>query len=316
MSDSNHDAGLWARLNALKVKSQTTKTTVSELQARFKALKGEDSEQEKESVESVQHKPEDELIESVQVTYNEEEDVGKMLEEMGSTGDFGLEEIENMDSLLDEANKTLEKTNQELPEPVAAERQRNEDTENLADDTRSDGGDSDLAAEYIEKILSDIPVESKTKNEKIATDSDDSPSEDGEKDKAQLEHEVENSNLSILSLPSTPQGTKTEKEPSTRSKIDSDDVLEARLAALTGGTQRQTGATSPDDAEDPTENWCIICYDDATIKCYGCDGDLYCANCWKEGHTGPDAGLEERKHKAAAYKKQAKKSKGRKQIAA
>jgi hypothetical protein len=51
------------------------------------------------------------------------------------------------------------------------------------------------------------------------------------------------------------------------------------------------------------ETWCIICQDDATVECVGCDGDLYCAKCWKEGHIGPDVGWEERRHEWLKYKK-------------
>jgi hypothetical protein len=55
--------------------------------------------------------------------------------------------------------------------------------------------------------------------------------------------------------------------------------------------------------DEEVESWCIICQDDATVKCLGCDGDLYCASCWKEGHMGLDVGWEERRHKWTKYKK-------------
>ena len=44
------------------------------------------------------------------------------------------------------------------------------------------------------------------------------------------------------------------------------------------------------------DSWCIICCANATVKCFGCDGDLYCWGCWREGHVGEDAGVEEKGH--------------------
>ncbi|KAF2234972.1 hypothetical protein EV356DRAFT_514613 [Viridothelium virens] len=58
----------------------------------------------------------------------------------------------------------------------------------------------------------------------------------------------------------------------------------------------RTGPKQYSEAE--IDSWCIICCDDAAVKCLGCDGDLYCTKCWKEGHKGESAGFEERMHKA------------------
>ncbi|KAF2869332.1 hypothetical protein BDV95DRAFT_547590 [Massariosphaeria phaeospora] len=57
-----------------------------------------------------------------------------------------------------------------------------------------------------------------------------------------------------------------------------------------------SGFPSYTDAE--IDTWCIICTDDATLQCVGCDGDLYCRKCWMEGHRGEAAGWEERRHRA------------------
>jgi hypothetical protein len=62
------------------------------------------------------------------------------------------------------------------------------------------------------------------------------------------------------------------------------------------------------------ETWCNICTDDAMLRCIGCDGELYCTNCWMEGHRGEDAGMEERAHKAVLFGKDKKKKEGMKEM--
>lgn len=123
-----------------------------------------------------------------------------------------------------------------------------------------------------------------------------------------------------LSLPSAPSKL---PEPAAmeprRNSMDFESDITARMAALRGlGATNELGLPSaptfkPADkpvkgvmkkfTDEEIESWCIICNDDATVKCMGCGGDLYCATCWKEGHMGPDVGWEERKHKWTKFKK-------------
>ena len=78
--------------------------------------------------------------------------------------------------------------------------------------------------------------------------------------------------LHSLNLPSTPTTA-----PSSARKV--------------GAKPKPQGFT-----DEEIDSWCIICCANANVKCFGCDGDLYCWGCWREGHVGPDVGLEEKRH--------------------
>ncbi|KAH7319325.1 hypothetical protein BKA65DRAFT_514318 [Rhexocercosporidium sp. MPI-PUGE-AT-0058] len=120
-----------------------------------------------------------------------------------------------------------------------------------------------------------------------------------------------------LFLPSAPSALPEPVETSKKS-LDFESDIAARMSALSGLSTNSLGLPSaptfkPIDKpikgvmkkfpDEEVDSWCIICQDDATVKCMGCDGDLYCANCWKEGHMGPDVGYEEKTHKWVKYRK-------------
>ncbi|KAK3393661.1 hypothetical protein B0H63DRAFT_22960 [Podospora didyma] len=61
---------------------------------------------------------------------------------------------------------------------------------------------------------------------------------------------------------------------------------------------KKAGYTAEDE-----KTWCIVCLEDATVQCIGCDDDVYCGKCWNDMHLGPAAGYEERSHKWAGFER-------------
>jgi hypothetical protein len=122
-----------------------------------------------------------------------------------------------------------------------------------------------------------------------------------------------------LTLPSAPTSLPEDSFARTQAI---EDAFTARLAALSAPQTDSLGLPSAPSfsprkkppiqsniqqrIDDEVDTWCIICQDDATLKCLGCDGDLYCQLCWTEGHRGESAGFEERMHKAVLYARRKK----------
>ena len=70
----------------------------------------------------------------------------------------------------------------------------------------------------------------------------------------------------------------------------------------------KVGSRTAKATDEEIDSWCIICCANASVQCFGCDKDLYCWGCWREGHTGESAGLEEKSH---AWERWSQKKSGR-----
>ncbi|XP_055950060.1 abscission/NoCut checkpoint regulator-like isoform X3 [Argiope bruennichi] len=72
-------------------------------------------------------------------------------------------------------------------------------------------------------------------------------------------------------------------------EMDSLNDLDADKSSSKAGNKE-----SVDEEELP---WCVICTEDAKIRCFGCEGDLYCSRCFKECHDS----LDIKDHKTCPY---------------
>ncbi|KAK3300193.1 uncharacterized protein B0H64DRAFT_9098 [Chaetomium fimeti] len=79
-----------------------------------------------------------------------------------------------------------------------------------------------------------------------------------------------------------------------------------RDTSPTGGAGGKRFGGSSKYTDEDQKTWCVVCLDDATMECVGCDGDGYCARCWREMHTGPAAGYEERGHQWVKFERSAR----------
>jgi hypothetical protein len=193
----------------------------------------------------------------------------------------------------------------EVEEPGDGEEEEEEGAEGLE-------GESREVRDIVRRLMDEVAVEGDDDNDhKSGNEKDDS----------------EDTSASF-SLPSAPS---TQPLPPTKEDTDFTHDITTRLAALSTSNSPLNLPSAPNTITDsmgfpsaptfkpsskPTvelkkkvfsdeeiDSWCIICQDDATVKCLGCGGDLYCAGCWKEGHMGPDVGYEEKMHKWTKFRK-------------
>lgn len=255
------------------------------------------------------------------IDHNNERDVGKLLRDIKTIlpevqksrrqeqkGKEGLTDWENVevDIGTDGVKVGREEQDEEQAEDGEAGKKRSEDDE--ADDIIARVmAELEISKKY--DPLSPPPEDDKTSNsgDQAADDQTDQPKSSTEDNDG-------------LCLPSAPTSLPQDDLDRTQAI---EDALTARLAALSSPSPSQTDALGLPSApsfspakkppniqsslakklDDEIETWCIICSDDATLRCLGCDDDLYCRKCWMEGHRGEGAGFDERRHRAVEFVK-------------
>ncbi|KAH7399568.1 hypothetical protein BKA66DRAFT_167667 [Pyrenochaeta sp. MPI-SDFR-AT-0127] len=182
--------------------------------------------------------------------------------------------------------------------------------------------EDDEADDVIARVMAELEI-SKKYDPPSPPPEDDNPDsgDDKSKPKDNPRESRDNTTDDGFTLPAAPSGLPEDDFARTQAI---EDAFTARLAALASSTPQTDSLGMPSApsfapqkkpplssslqkrVDDEVDTWCIICQDDATLKCTGCDGDLYCQNCWMEGHRGESAGFEERRHKAVLYAKKKK----------
>ncbi|KAK5237834.1 hypothetical protein LTR47_000927 [Exophiala xenobiotica] len=337
-SNTNTDRDLLSRLNALKQSTvsfdQTNFQTPlasgpslsidpahalhSDLLSRWKSIGGNAHTSTHEPADATEKTEDDKTVEELladlgpldegNVGKSEEEQVGDLLKAAKSA--LGIAKEQESQSTAKEEEGNTAHTSGKIPAVDVSvfqpEPESDEEIEGRAGGKSKDTLDQE-ADELLARILDEVklqPPESEQDDDKELADSED-------------QHEEGNPDVpaektsSFLDLPSTP--SKDPDPVQVEPKSSEDDDLASRFAGLSlpsvpttmksTTTSTSTPKTNVGYADEDIDTWCIICNDDATLRCNGCDGDLYCTNCWMEGHRGEDAGLEERTHKAVQFVK-------------
>jgi hypothetical protein len=189
------------------------------------------------------------------------------------------------------------------------------DTDEKQDD--SDDSDGEAMNKDVDQVIArfrdEVEVEAalaKTKSPEPESDSEPNETESKETD---------------FALPEVPSDLSDIPSSARAGSADIDDIT-ARLAALRAPspdaessfalpsvpTSKPSGkpvnrlTTRTNYTDDDVDNWCTVCLEDATLRCPGCDDDVYCTRCWYEMHRGPQAGFDERSHKAVQFTKDKK----------
>lgn len=259
----------------------------------------------------------------------------------GSIEGEGSEEVKQHADDLKDAEKDMKgeldiEINAQLRPKTSIEEasEAEEENEDVTHHKTEKGQEETEADDYIQQVLAQINVETKYGGEDGEEDNTSADPNAGAVFSVSNNQDTDqDSRLFLPSTPTTlPRPPPSSELPPTQheaNKVDS--ALAARFASLglsspaAQSTDSALGLPSapsfnptskpvsitkslppknpnlPTYTDEDIDSWCCICNEDATIKCLGCEGDLYCSECWNEGHgTGPG---QERGHRALAYSK-------------
>ena len=306
MTDENEQA-LLARLNALKQSSVSFETTkISDGQAkspddlisRFQGL-------------GVSAPPGDLAHTGGPSPSGEDEQaLEELLADLGPEDQWEVkaDEAKSLRDLLSESEKVVASLKEQKETPSAPNPGNSGDSQhgvvkrtaaNRPNAETSSGQEDEAEGK---RLLDSIFKEALTEKEEVEAGS----SRDGAQAEPP-EPPVEDSSdtKSTVQLPDLPAAPDSEL-PALPQNEEEETTLALPSAPTSSPARKSKAATKsnlPKFTDEEIDTWCVICNDDATVRCLGCDGDLYCAKCWREGHVGPDVGFEERTHRWVKYRR-------------
>lgn len=196
---------------------------------------------------------------------------------------------------------------------------------NLADEPENakseDQQDEEEADNYVQRVLAELDVERKygLAESEPADQHEDKDEERSSSPQHQQEEETTKTTKpsATLDLPSTPSAQPIPPSthpqppdlstrlsalslPSTPSTPPSAQAAQKAASALAKTKPNpKTKINAPNFTDEEIDSWCCICNEDGELKCLGCEGDVYCRECWNEGH-GEGEGRE-RGHRAVVF---------------
>lgn len=207
------------------------------------------------------------------------------------------------------------------------------------DEPDSDDSDGEVMARKIKDVMDrhqdEAELESREGKEDKPDDFQDPHDEAAHDSSSPADLGLPSVPLDLQDLPSSPGASK-------QGHPDMDDIA-ARMAALRAPSRNTDGGGDDDDdgsfalpsvptsrpsgkpvkrletttkyTDDDVESWCTVCLEDATLRCLGCDDDVYCTRCWREMHVGPAAAFDDRSHRAVQFTRDKKKKEAPRKVA-
>ncbi|XP_028995340.1 abscission/NoCut checkpoint regulator isoform X2 [Betta splendens] len=290
------DKELESRLAALKAPSQPV-PSAQEMEDRLAALRGQPLPSQ---APPPVHQPPDNRTQTEQAN----DLITQMTEEVAI--DDQQSNSEGVDSRMNDLNKgelgTLDENleeNQDAVKQLEAEKTRLMD--DAIEELRKERHTQDQVLHMAKRLAQ---LKGQDPNKVTMEDFQHLDSEEETEEEAvrrvlkQLSEEAALDEASGYNIPLEPSGPKnTEKKKAKKTTQEP--------KPRTRGVPPAAVAQQLSDSDEDELPWCCICNQDAALRCFTCDGDLYCKSCFREGHDKYDR-MEHRTTNYTAPKKKRK----------